>query len=307
MNTKIKHLISIFLILLLFAFGSACSVKTTATSNAQVTSQSTASIAPSTIYRSEVSRIMRSFEQDIAWSDASVIGRFISKTRDPDQTMDYVFEVDNVLYGDIAEHTIHIHQIQNQDNQIELNTAKILVLNKVDLVFYRHVRYYPMEQFDIRLDEKGEISYANIENNWPAEAFTTVDQFSNTVKKIKREQNPIDPTTKSQIRYSRDSEPTILWNAADSIAIIETKEVIIKSFYALEAKCIVKQTLKGPVLPTEIFVHMLPDTEIGKSYLVLLIETTPGRPGTTYYILSLSGQLLADSQQAKQYLNYTNE
>jgi len=243
----------------------------------------------------------RTFEEEIAFSDAFVIGRFISSTKDPDQTIDCLFQIDEVIYGDIKEKIIHVHQLPHPDLRIDTNKQQILILYIADFVFYPHIRYYPMEQFQLSFDSKGNFKAENIWANWPVGSFASFQAFKDATIKIKQKNLPVDRYAKAQVKYTREKDPKKIWDFSDHVAKVTIKSLRGKGQYSWQYDCTVQRTLKGSPLPLEIWIHMLPGTEVGKTYLVLLVETDPGRSLTNYAISSLDSQILTGSPQEAVY------
>jgi len=257
--------------------------------------------SPSTVTFFEGSFAKRTFEELISFSDAFVIGRFISSTKDPDQTIDCLFQIDELIYGDIKEKIIHVHQLPQPDLRIDTNKQQILLLYIEDFVFYPHIRYYPMEQFQLSFDSKGNFKAENIWPDWPVGAFASFQAFKDATIKIKQKNLPVEKYAKAQVKYTREKDPKKIWDFSDHVAKVTIKALRGKGQYAWQYDCTVQSTLKGSPLPSEIWIHMLPGTEVGKTYLVLLVETTPGRSGTTYTISSIDSQILAGSPQEAVY------
>lgn len=304
-----KTLFISLLVLGLLVSGPACSADVSLSSRqAPESSGQTAAIAansstntPSVITKAEGSRVKRTFEEEIAFSDACVIGNAVASVRDPDSTLDCLFEIDEVIYGDISEKFIHVHQLPEPDLRVN-REKRVLLLYEVDSVFYPHIRYYPMGQFDLPLNSEGALAARGLQPDWPAEAFTSLSRFAETVIRIKRQNLPVDPSAKIQARYTRETDPAALWNHADFAARIVPTALNVQGTYSAQYRCTVLQTLKGAPLPSEVLIHLLPDTEAGKTYLVLLAATTPGKAGTTYSLSSLNSQVLAGSEAEKAYI-----
>lgn len=223
------------------------------------------------------------FNEALEESDCTVIGKFVSYELKSD-CAEYVFEVTEVLRGEVEDNIIHVFspvgiaEVQEINQTYEIgqdiyktNDEYILVMVKNDSLFYEYTHYGFYTEIYIPLTD---ISQSTIQGK-PIQDIK--DLNLSDVKALIKAVESSDENNSQEIKYTTETEMSNIIRETDSIFEIRVVELMFESEVANSNTygCEVLNVLKGDCNESEEDGHIMITLEkksvkVNEKYVVLV-------------------------------------
>jgi len=257
------------------------------------------SIPSATIYANG-ERNITNFEEDVQNSSGIIVAEMIEKSIDHDSTYCYKFKILDILFGYFDNDIINVHVVPTGEISHEKGKRYILMLYKVDLVFYQNPRYYSVADYDIQINETNEFTVFNKGGQVVNEFAKPGDYlpFIQLIADIKRSQPSTQKTLDLQGNFVRSADLKTILNHSTFVARVIPRTAVITGFYSELYECDILEVYKGS-LPEKVRIHFFPGIVQDQELLVMLVATSPTEAHTTYTVSSAASQFPVNSDQYK--------